>query len=158
MAQKKNKDRKQQLVNYKQKIKKAKMADQQNELQQLRQYPIWSSKETIEMTGLEWESIYNLLNLFKQGIIAGESVMQRNIQKGKITMKYLDENNQEVAPEQVEEYTKKLQDFFAKRAEEEAKAKKSVNSNDSTASAEVAEAPKENPDANKDNKNNLKAV
>lgn len=118
MAQKKNKARKQNLINYKNKVKR-KMSEQTQNIPNIRQYPTWSSQESIEVTGLEWEQIYNVLNIFRQAIVAGESVMQRNLEKGKIQMKYVDEAGQEVSPEQVAEYTKQLQEFFAKRAADE---------------------------------------
>ena len=123
MSQKKNKERKQQLLNYKTKIKNQMSKEQEQldiqKIPQLKQFPIWKSQEEIIVSGLEWEAIYNALNIFRQGIVAAESVMQRNTESGKITMKFVDENDQEVAPEKVAEYTKQLQEYFAKRAESE---------------------------------------
>ncbi len=94
---------------------------------QLRSFPIWNSKDTIEVTGLEWEKCYNALNIFREAIVASESVMQRNAAKGIITTKFIDENDQEVSPEEVEKYTKELQAYFAARAAEEAAADEAEN-------------------------------
>lgn len=151
MAQKKNKERKQNLVNYKNKIKKQ-MSEEKNvqEIPELRQYPVWKSQDTIEVSGLEWEAIYNLLNVFRQAVVAGESVMQRNTQNGKIVMKYVDKDGKEVSTEQVEQYTKQLQEYFARKAEEDAKATKSTGLVSET--GETIPAPQEEA------KNPLKAV
>lgn len=162
MAQKKNKDRKENLQKFKQKIKKQ-MADDKaaNELQKIKQYPVWASKETIEVSGLEWEAIYGVLNMFKQGIVAAESVMQRNMQNGKITMKYIDENNEEVSPDKVEEYTKQLNEFFAKKAAEEQKEKtKLVDATGSPVTSETPDAEKTDnaPTDSGASKSKLKAV
>ena len=122
MAQKKNKERKEQLNNFKTKIKKQMAEDQtMQELEGLRSYPIWKSQEKIEVSGLEWQSIYNVLNIFREGLVAAESVMQRNMEQGKITMKYVDANDKEVSSEKVAEYTKQMQALFEKRQAEQAK-------------------------------------
>ena len=116
MAQKKNKDRKEQLLKFKQKTKKQ-MAEQ-NELAQvgeIRSYPTWKSQEKIEVSGLEWQSIYNVLNIFREGLVAAESVMQRNLEQGKIVMKYVDGNDKEISAEKVAEYTKQMQEIFEAR-------------------------------------------
>lgn len=126
MAQKKNKDRKENLNNYKQKIKKmAESKEQELSIPNIQQVPTWGSQETIGLTGLEWENIYNLVNFHKQAVVAAESVMQRNIQEGKIVMKYYDENRQEISSEKVAEYSKQMQAYFTKKAEAEAKSKAS---------------------------------
>lgn len=161
MAQKKNKERKQNLVNYKNKIRKQ-MSEQKSNIPNIRQYPVWSSTETIEVSGLEWEQIYNLLNIFRQAIVAGESVMQRNLEKGKVTMKYVDEQGAEVSQEQVAEYTKQLQEFFAKRAEEEKAAESKKEQTpvilDSLGSPATSETSEELPASPGENVNPLKAV
>lgn len=117
MAQKKNKERKQKLEQFKQKEKK-KMSDQKvqeqlSKLPQINQYPVWNPNEKIEVSGLEWESIFNLLNIFRQAIISGESVMQRNLASGKIRMKYVDAAGNEVQPEKVDEYRKEVEAILA---------------------------------------------
>lgn len=122
MAQKKNKERKEQLNNFKTKIKKQMAEDQtMQELEGLRSYPIWKSQEKIEVSGLEWQSIYNVLNIFREGLVAAESVMQRNMEQGKVTMKYVDSNDKEVSTEKVAEYTKQMQALFEKRQAEQVK-------------------------------------
>ena len=123
MAQKKDKDRKQNLINFKNKTK-AQMAKKVTEesLQDVKQYPVWKSQEKIEVSGLEWESIYNVLNIFRQAVVASESVMQRNIENGKIEMKYVDSTGKELTPDQIEEYTRQLQEFFAAKQKEASEA------------------------------------
>jgi hypothetical protein len=121
MAQPKNKDRKKQLENFKQNTKRRMSKEQAPEVSQIRSYPIWGSQEKLEISGLEWEAIYNALSIFKSAIIASESVMQRNTENGKITNKFVDENGKEVSSEKVAEYTAQMNEFFAKRAAEQAK-------------------------------------
>ena len=121
MAQKKNKDRKQQLLNFKQKTKK-KMDENQviNELQGIKTYPVWASQEKLDITGLEFEAMYNAINIFREGLVAAESVMQRGLEQGKITMKYVDAEGKDVAPEKVKDYSEKMQAILkARQAEQE---------------------------------------
>lgn len=114
--------RKEKLNIYKQKTKK-RMSEQNKPTppKQLRSFPIWKSQDKIDVTGLEWEKMYNALNIFREAIVASESVMQRNAASGVITTKFIDENDQEVSPEEVEKYTKELQAYFAAQAAEQAK-------------------------------------
>ncbi len=49
-----------------------------------KQYPIWNSDAKIEMSGMEFEAIHNILNAFKQAVMASESVMDKNIKNGNI--------------------------------------------------------------------------
>lgn len=128
MAQSKNKERKQKLENFKSKQKKKNMDETTKTIPQVRSFPVWASNSTLEVSGLEWEAIYNYINVARQAVVAAESVMQRNIEAGKITNRFVDETGAEVSPEKVEEYTAQLQKLFAERVkqqEEESKAKKS---------------------------------
>lgn len=122
-----DKKRKQKLVNYKNKVKKQMSDQNQNQqIPEIRSYPIWNSQETIEVSGLEWEAIYNYINIARQAVVAGESVMQRNTQSGKITMKFMDSEGKEVSNEEVQEYTKKIQEMFQQKAKEQAEKKGSI--------------------------------
>lgn len=119
MAQKKNQDRKQQLQKFKSKIKERMSEEQlQQELAEVPQisgFPVWKSQEKLEISGLEWEKIYNLINIFREAVVAGESVMQRNTELGKITTRYVDKAGVEVTEEKVKEVQKQIQDIISKR-------------------------------------------
>lgn len=160
MAQKKNKDRKQNLINFKNQVKRKMAENQEQSIPQIRQFPQWASDSKIEVTGMEWEAIYNCINIFRQGIVASESVMQRNVESGVITNKFVDAEGKDVSPEDVATYTKQLQELFQKRVADQQKAEtKSEPTGILTADGEPA-ATTSSKDAqeSKDTENPLHAV
>lgn len=81
------------------------------------QYPVWNSKEIIEVSGLEWEAIYGFLNMFSNAVMAGQAVLNRNMQSGKIKWVYKDAEGNDVAQEEVEKYQAKIQEYFQSQTE-----------------------------------------
>ena len=91
------------------------------DLPKINQRPYWNSQDDLTIKGFEFEAMVNVINIFREGVTAVESSLQRNVQSGKIKMKYFDENNVELTEAQVESVTAQYQAFFnataAKRAE-----------------------------------------
>jgi len=77
------------------------------------QYPVWNSKDSIEMNGLEFEAIYNFLNLFRNAVMAGESILQKNLENGKVHFTYKDKDGKDVPEDVVKEYQEQIQKYFA---------------------------------------------
>jgi hypothetical protein len=77
-------DRKSKRVTTKQ-TKKAKVMSQN---QNVRQRPIWGAQETLEITGLEFEKIYNFIGGAAEASEALHSVLTRNILGGKIKFEF----------------------------------------------------------------------
>lgn len=144
-----NTKRKSKVEQFKQKTKKRM---NESKIPQLRSFPIWKSQDTINVSGLEWQSIYNALNIFREAIVASESVMQRNTESGVISTKFIDENDQEVPKEKVEEYMKQLQAFY------EAKESKGNQEKTSILTAEGEPATLQKDQSEPDRPNELKAV
>lgn len=90
------------------------------DLPKINQRPYWSSQDDITMKGFEFEAMVNVINIFREGVTAVESSLQRNIQTGKVKMKYFDEAGVELTEAQVAEVTKQYEAYFnataAKRA------------------------------------------
>lgn len=77
------------------------------------QYPVWNSQDTIEMKGIEFEAIYALLNVFRNAVIAGETILQRNLQNGKIKYVFKDKEGKDVPQDVVEKYQADINKFIA---------------------------------------------
>lgn len=88
---KKDKSRKSNLEAYKQKQKLKTQIMSENQVPQpapIRQVPVWKSSEILEITGLEFEAIYNYINSVQGAYAAMQSVMNRNILSGKVNIDF----------------------------------------------------------------------
>lgn len=117
MAQsRRDKTRKQKLLNYKQKSKKmAKLP----ETKPFTQIPVWDSNATFEINGAELEAIYNFTNIFAPVFGAVQQIFGRGVQSGKIKIQYQYEDGSPVSQDELSDYTKKLQEYFSQRQAEE---------------------------------------
>lgn len=97
----KNPDRKKNLqkfkegVQIKRKIKNkiSKIMSERNEIPQnglpeIRQSPVWNSDAMLEISGAEWEAIFNFIEGSSSAFMAANAVMSRNIINGKVKMKF----------------------------------------------------------------------
>ena len=109
----KNPGRKENLQKYKNKHKKQESMNQsQFELPEVRQSPVWKSDELLEVSGQEWETLFNFVENSSAAFMAANAVMSRNIINGKIklkfeklnkeTLQYSDMSAEEEAPYQTE--------------------------------------------------------
>jgi len=110
-----NKSHKERVKNFKQNIKNQRKMSEVNipESPIAQQYPVWNSKDSIEMNGLEFEAIYNFLNLFRNAVMAGESILQKNLENGKIHFTYKDKDGKDVPEDVVKDYQAQIQKYFA---------------------------------------------
>lgn len=83
---KEHKTFKKQVNNIKNKTKK--MNQQIPQMPPVRQIPVWNPTDKIEITGYEWEAIYNGLVQLQGLQQAAQSVMSRNILNGVIQMDF----------------------------------------------------------------------
>lgn len=60
----------------------------QNGMPEIRQSPVWNSDEIIEVSGHEWEAIFNFIESSSSAFMAANSVMSRNIINNKIRLKF----------------------------------------------------------------------
>lgn len=102
------------------------------QLPEVRQIPIWSSNETIEMNGLEFQAIYEAMATIQQTAMVLQNIVTRNIMNEKIrldfekldpqTNTYVEMTQEEKAPhaEQVRLILNELREK-ANPAKEEAK-------------------------------------
>lgn len=84
-------NRKGKLENFKQsqKSKTQSMSEvNQPQLPEVRQIPIWSSKETIEMNGLEFQAIYEAMATIQQTAMVLQNIVTRNIMNEKIRLDF----------------------------------------------------------------------
>lgn len=119
---KSSKSHKERVEKFKNQIKtKRKMTDLKiPESPIAQQYPVWNSKESIEMNGLEFEAIYNFLNLFRNAVMAGESILQKNLETGKVKFTYKDKDGKDVPDDVVKAYQSEIQRFFLAQQQEQA--------------------------------------
>jgi hypothetical protein len=127
MAQRKNKDRKENLNKYKNQRKQ--MNENQtlaNSLPPVRNYPVWDQNANIVIKGFEWEAIQNGLAQIQLAQQAAQSVMSRNIVNGTIsmgfekldpqTLQYVAMTAEEAAPH-IKQFEEELNAFRVKVAE-----------------------------------------
>jgi hypothetical protein len=79
---------------------------------EIRQSPVWKSDEMLEITGAEWETLFNFVENSSAAFMAANAVMSRNIINGKVKLKfeklnkesfmYEDMTSEEEAPYQAE--------------------------------------------------------
>ncbi len=119
----KDKSRKENLEKFKEKVQTQKQQEKMASIPEqrpFRQVPSWNSEETFELHGNELEAIYNFLQIFAPAVNATQQVFARGVQAGKIKIGYEYEDGTPVSSEEIETYTKSLQDYFAARQKEEA--------------------------------------
>jgi hypothetical protein len=110
MAQRKNKERKQKLLKYK---NSKKMSETKApEMKPFQQIPTWSSTEKFEINGAELEALYQFFNIFGGAFNAVQQVFARGIQSGKVQMNYQYEDGTPVSDEEVKAYTESVNAYF----------------------------------------------
>lgn len=122
-----NKSRKDKVNNYKKQHKKELIMSQvQNNLPEVREVPTWNPTEKIEVTGVEFEMIYNGVTQLQSIFAAAQSIMSRNLLNGKIRMnfeklvdgQYVPMTEEEQAPKR-EEYQKLINSILSQQAKAE---------------------------------------
>lgn len=112
-----DKSRKQKVNQFKQSKKMSNKPIQ--ELRPFRQVPTWNSTDTFEVQGNELESIYNFFNIFAPAFTAVNGIFARGLKSGKITMDYEYDDGTPVSEAEVQEYTSKLNEYFAQKVKEQ---------------------------------------
>jgi len=72
-----------------------------NNLRQFRQKPIWNLEEKFEINGEELKAIETVSEAFTKFIPVLENVFIRNLMNGKITIKYEDIDGNEISKEEI---------------------------------------------------------
>jgi len=124
MAQRKNKERKTNLNTYKQNHKKETMSENNttNPLPQFkpfRQVPTWGPDSKFTLSSQEFDILQSFFNQFLQPIQVVENLFKRGVDEGQIKFKYVDEQNQEVDPKEVQLYLEKVQEYLKSNAANE---------------------------------------
>lgn len=83
-----NKDRKQNVINYKNKHKRKPMNQQQELDPNVTPQPTWPANAEIKMFGAEWDAIFNFINSVSSAYAACSSVMNRAVLDGTVKMKF----------------------------------------------------------------------
>jgi hypothetical protein len=115
MAQRKNKERKQNLLKYK---KSKQMSESKApEMRPFRQVPNWSSTEKFEVSGEEFGALYNFFNIFAPAYTAIQQVFARGYKAGKVTVNYEDMEGNPIHDDEINAYTERLNAHFQKETE-----------------------------------------
>lgn len=127
-----NKDRKQNVNNYKSKHKKP-MSKKQQELDpSVKTSPYWAGDANITLFGAEWDAIFNFINSVAPAYAACSSVMNRGVLEGTVKVRFerQDPTTGEVTPLSPEEevpYQQQFQETIKQAKEIAAQAVKKVN-------------------------------
>lgn len=139
----KNKERKENLQQYKNKRKQMNQELAQK-LPPVRSIPTWPQDAKIEVSGFEWEAIQNAIVQMQMAQQAAQSIMSRNILNGAITMDFEKLNPQTLeyepmSPDEKQKHIEEYNGMLAKFKESLAKRDAGVQS-EPEQSAELAPA------------------
>lgn len=92
------------------------MSIELKDMKPFNQIPYWDKNAVIQITGAEYEAIYNFMNLFSSPLMASQSIFQKNLKNGTIKIKYeYEDGSGEVSEEEVKEFTVKMQEFLKEK-------------------------------------------
>lgn len=75
-----------------------------NNLKPFRQVPSCDADTVLSITGAEFDAIQNVINIFKSSVSAVDSIFNRNINEGKIVIRYIQEDGTEISKEEVTKF------------------------------------------------------
>jgi hypothetical protein len=96
------------------------------------QQPYWDSKDKIEITGNDFEILYNFTQMFGPAVDAARRTMQANINTGVVKTRYVKEDGTEVGIDHVKAYQEKFNEYL-----EQMKAQAAAISNEPKASGNI---------------------
>lgn len=88
--------------------------DSIKEIKPFKQVPFCNLDTKLSITGSEFIAIQNVINIFKDSVEAVQSVFDRNINEGNISIKFIDRDGQEISEEEAASYLKKASEFIKK--------------------------------------------
>lgn len=92
--------------------------EQLSQLKPFNQIPTWPRSSQIVMSGLEFEQIYNFIQMFSGPVMAMQSVFDRQLNNGTIKIKYEYADGSGTVPEEeVERYNELLSTLMKEKME-----------------------------------------
>lgn len=130
-----NKDRKENLTNFKNQKKTKSMSEKVTQelppnFKPFKQVPVWEPEAKFEVTGAEFSALQQFFDIFATPISVMQSVFKRSLDAGIVQIKYQGEDGQEIPKEEIDNQLKQLQEFYASQAAQNADQTESLmNSN-----------------------------
>lgn len=106
-----NKERKLKVENFKTKQKEKMDTQEMPQFKPFRQVPVWEDNAQFTITGAQFRELQEFFNMFVGPIQVVEDLFRANLNAGKIEIKYLDNENTEIAKEDIQAYMKKFQEY-----------------------------------------------
>ena len=78
------------------------------EIKPFKQVPSCDIDTMLSITAGEFENIQNVINAFRLSVTAVDSVLNRNINEGKIIIKYIQEDGTEISAEEATKYLEQV--------------------------------------------------
>lgn len=88
------------------------MSENLNKIKPFKQIPSCDENTILSILPSEFEAIQSLLNAFKAPIAALDNIFNRNLNEGKIYIKYIQEDGTEISKEEAAEFLKKAKDYI----------------------------------------------
>jgi len=88
-----------------------------SEIKPFKQVPSCDPETLLTITAAEYDTIQTIVNIFKPGVLALESVFNRNLNNGNIVIKYIQEAGSEITEEQATEYLKEITEHLKAKEE-----------------------------------------
>lgn len=133
----KNKDRKEQLNKFKELNKEKRM--EVPKFKPFRQVPSWEPDAEIPITGREYSLLQDFFSVFAEPVSIMQDVFRRSLDKGVITIKYIDNDGKEVSKEEVEAYMKEMTEYLKNQAKATSKDAIVLTPNQEEATEEVVQ-------------------
>lgn len=94
------------------------MSDNTTQFKRFKQIPTWDPKAKFHLTGEEFLELKQFFDMFARPLFYTEQIFERHLNSGTITMRYEDEDGNEMSKEEVQKIVEDYEKQLMKKAEE----------------------------------------
>lgn len=88
-----------------------------NQIKPFKQIPSCDPDTILSITGQEYATIQNLINVFEAPVNVIKEIFNRNLNEGNITIKYIQEDGTEIPESEAVKYLEQMKDFLKAKDE-----------------------------------------
>lgn len=93
------------------------MTEDIKDIKPFKQVPYCDKDTVLSITGAEYEALQSIINAFAAPLAAIQSIFQRNIDEGNITIKFVQADGKEITKDEATEYLRKASEHLKKASE-----------------------------------------
>lgn len=98
------------------------MSEKLNEIKPFKQIPYCEENTLLTITGAEYETLRNSVNMIRESAEAINSIFVRNLNEGNILVKYVQQDGTEISEQEAIDYLKKASEYLKENSKDEEKA------------------------------------